>query len=106
MLHSQEICVTKDQSTLTRAEIARSIQSEVGLNHSHSRRLVDAIVENMAGALVESGKLKLSGFGTFFVMQKGVRFGRNPRNGEPHPVTARRVLSFKASPTLKSRITL
>ena len=54
---------------------------------------------------LESGEsLKISGFGNFTVKTKADRRGRNPQTGEDLTVTSRKILSFKASPKMKSRI--
>ncbi len=48
--------------------------------------------------------VKLSSFGSFAVRQKGERIGRNPMTGEEAPILPRRVLVFRASHVLKSRM--
>jgi len=56
-------------------------------------------------AELESGQsVKISGFGTFSVRQKGRRIGRNPKTGEEVPILPRRVLVFRPSHVLKARI--
>ncbi len=91
-------------NTVTRAHLAEVVYEEVGLSRSESADLVDAILEEMAGALVEDGSVKISSFGTFAVRQKGQRIGRNPKTGEEVPILPRRVLVFRASQALKDRI--
>lgn len=57
------------------------------------------------GHRVAAGEsVKLSGFGTFSVRDKGARMGRNPRTGESAPISPRRVVTFRASAVLKRRI--
>ena len=46
--------------------------------------------------------MKFSGFGNFVVREKKRRIGRNPQTGEPIPISARRVLTFKPSQVLKN----
>ena len=48
--------------------------------------------------------MKLSGFGNFELRDKKQRPGRNPKTGEEIPITARRVVSFKAGQKLKARV--
>ena len=43
-----------------------------------------------------------SGFGNFVVREKKERIGRNPQTGDPIPISARRVLTFKPSQVLKN----
>jgi integration host factor subunit alpha len=58
----------------------------------------------MADGIVQDGKLKLSGFGTFDVLSKGERLGRNTKTGEDVMITPRRTVSFSLSQKLKSKI--
>jgi len=48
--------------------------------------------------------VKLSSFGTFSVQSKRERVGRNPKTGVEARITPRRVLSFRPSHILKSRV--
>jgi nucleoid DNA-binding protein len=58
-------------------------------------------------ATLEQGEVvKLSAFGSFAVRQKRPRVGRDPRNGQPWPISARRVVVFRASPVLRTQIQL
>ena len=91
-------------TTVTRAQLAEAVYQEVGLSRSDSADLVDAILDEIAHALVENGPVKISSFGTFAVREKGERIGRNPKTGEEVPILPRRVLVFRASQVLKNRI--
>jgi integration host factor subunit alpha len=48
--------------------------------------------------------VKISGFGTFLLREKGQRIGRNPKTGVEVPILPRRVLTFRPSQVLKARI--
>ena len=48
--------------------------------------------------------MKISSFGTFIVRNKKERVGRNPKTGEEVPITARQVVTFRASNVLKSEV--
>jgi integration host factor subunit alpha len=55
--------------------------------------------------VLETGEsVKISGFGTFLIRQKGQRIGRNPKTGVEVPILPRRVLTFRPSQVLKARI--
>jgi integration host factor subunit alpha len=54
--------------------------------------------------LVRGEAIKLRAFGTFKVRTKRQRIGRNPKTGVEAPITARRVMTFKASPVLIARV--
>ena len=90
--------------TLTRADLADALQREVGLSRADSAKLVEEILEHMCDALSRGENVKISGFGTFVLRDKGQRIGRNPKTGVEVPITPRRVLTFRASQKLKARI--
>ena len=90
--------------TLTRADLSKAVYMEVGLSHSESAELVDSVLHEITDALVRGETIKLSSFGSFIVRQKEERVGRNPKTGEEFLIPQRRVLVFRASHSLKSRI--
>jgi len=90
--------------TVTRAQLAEAVYQEVGLSRSESAGLVDAMLDQIVGSLLQEGAVKISSFGTFMVRGKGKRVGRNPKTGEVVPIEPRRVLVFRASHVLKDRI--
>ena len=90
--------------TVTRANLSEAVYQEVGLSRSESAELVDSVLHVISDALVRGETIKLSSFGSFMIRQKGERVGRNPKTGEEAPILPRRVLVFRASHALKSRI--
>ncbi|HSK31192.1 MAG TPA: integration host factor subunit alpha [Candidatus Limnocylindria bacterium] len=91
-------------STITRAHLSEAVYQEVGLSRNESADLVEAVLELVSEALEKGDTVKISSFGTFSVRQKGQRVGRNPKTGEEVPIYPRRVLVFRPSQVLKSRI--
>lgn len=90
--------------TLTRADLADEINTKVGLSRADSARLVETILDEMSDALENGENVKISGFGTFLLRDKGERIGRNPKTGVEVPISPRRVLTFRPSQMMKERI--
>ena len=90
--------------TLTRADLAETINRKMGLSRSESLDMVEAILEKMSKALEDGENVKISGFGTFILREKNERIGRNPKTGIEVPITPRTVMTFRASQLLKERI--
>ena len=90
--------------SITKAELAISLHEELGLNKRESKEFVEQFFETIKVALEEGNSVKLSGFGNFGLRDKPARPGRNPKTGEEIPITARRVVTFKASLKLKEAI--
>ncbi len=92
------------EDTITRAHLAEAVYQEVGLSRNESAELVEAVLNEMSGALTRGETVKISSFGSFFVRLKGQRIGRNPKTGQEVPIKPRRVMVFKPSNVLKQRI--
>ncbi len=90
--------------TLTRADLAEAINRKVGLSRAESLALVESILDRMSDAMASGENVKISGFGAFILRDKNERIGRNPKTGMEVPITPRRVLTFRASQSLKDRI--
>jgi integration host factor subunit alpha len=91
-------------NTLTRAHLAEAIYTQVGLSRNESASLLETVLERLSAILEDGESVKISGFGTFSVRQKGRRVGRNPKTGQEVPILPRRVLVFRPSQVLKARI--
>jgi len=90
--------------TLTRADLAESLHRKVGLSRAESATLVEQVLGHMTEALAKGENVKISGFGTFVLRDKGERVGRNPKTGIEVPIAPRRVLTFRASQMMRDRI--
>lgn len=93
-----------DVGTLTRADLSEQVHREIGLSRADSASVVEQILEHMCSALAQGQNVKISGFGSFILREKGERVGRNPKTGVEVPIAPRRVLTFRASQMLRDRI--
>jgi integration host factor subunit alpha len=90
--------------TLTRADLADVVHRRLGLSRAESAGLVERVLHHMCQALSEGQNVKISGFGTFILRDKGQRIGRNPKTGVEVPIAPRRVMTFRASQIMRDRI--
>jgi len=65
---------------------------------------VQTIFNTLRKTLVVGESVKVSEFGTYSIRRKAARIGRNPKTKEEVEITARRVVSFKASDHLREAI--
>jgi integration host factor subunit alpha len=91
---------------LTKAEISEHLFSGIGLTKREAKELVEMFFQKICKALESGQQVKLSGFGNFELHDKGERPGRNPKTGEPIPVSARRVVTFRSGQKLRARVEL
>jgi integration host factor subunit alpha len=92
------------EQTVTRAQLSDAVYQEVGLSRNESADLLELVLNEMVAALERGESVKISSFGSFSIRSKGKRIGRNPKTGEEVPILPRKVLVFRASQLLKSRI--
>jgi integration host factor subunit alpha len=90
--------------TLTRADIAAQINHVVGLSRNEAATIVESILDHMSDALADGQNVKISGFGTFVLRDKAQRIGRNPKTGVEVPILPRRVMTFRASQSMRGRV--
>jgi integration host factor subunit alpha len=90
--------------TLTRADLADIVHRRLGLSRAESAGLVERVLHHMCHSLSEGLNVKISGFGTFILRDKGQRIGRNPKTGIEVPIAPRRVMTFRASQIMRDRI--
>ncbi len=93
-----------ESRTITRADLAEAVYEEVGLSRNESSDLVESVLDEVSNALIEGDNVKISSFGSFTIREKGERVGRNPKTGVEVPISPRKVLVFRASHVLKSRV--
>ena len=90
--------------TITKATLANTLFDQLGLNKREAKVFVELFLEQIRQALEIGESVKLSGFGGFTIREKNSRPGRNPKIGEEVPVSARRVVTYRASQKVREQI--
>jgi len=93
-----------NDGTLTRADLADMLNRQIGLSRPESSAMIESILSHITKSLVDGENVKISGFGTFVLRDKGERIGRNPKTGVEVPITPRRVLTFRANQGMRQRV--
>jgi len=91
--------------TLKRAALREAVYASCpSLSRADASKILNDFFEELSEALAKDGSVKLRSFGQFNVRSKRERPGRNPKTGVEAPITARKVIIFKASPVLAARV--
>jgi integration host factor subunit alpha len=91
--------------TITRVELLDAVYTACpSLSRAQARDIFEMTLEEIVGALLRDDSVKLRSFGAFNLRSKRARIGRNPRTGVEAVIIARRVVTFKASPSLIARV--
>ncbi len=67
-------------------------------------KIVNAILDEITGALSRGDRVELRGFGAFSVKHRDARVGRNPRTGAHVPVNEKTVPFFKTGKEMRERL--
>ena len=86
---------------MTKTQLAEAGALETGLTKIAAKKAIDASVRIAVRAFREGESLTMSGLGTFRVVQRTPRTGRNPRTGAQVKVPARKVLKFRSTTDLE-----
>ncbi len=89
---------------ITKADLVEMLHDRIGLSKKEARELVETSLDEIRTTLAHGEEVKLSGFGKFELRNKPPRPGRNPKTGEEVTISARRVVNFRPSQVLKSRV--
>ncbi len=87
---------------MTKAELVSRLANRTGLKKVDVEKVVTAFLEEAKEVLKGEGKLTLTGFGTFRVVSRAAREGRNPQTGAPIKIPATKVVRFKPGKDLKN----
>ncbi|MBA1337472.1 MAG: integration host factor subunit alpha [Pelagibacterales bacterium] len=92
------------KKNLTRKDITNKINKKLGFSKNISSEILDLFFDSLSNELIKKEKVKISSFGTFEVINKKERLGRNPKTRISAKISARKVVRFKPSMIFKKKI--
>ncbi len=91
--------------TLTKADLIQQVyKNHPTLTKGQATDSVETFLSLSKDSLIKGEDLLLSGFGKFNVKDKKARRGRNPQTGDELTLGARRVVTFKPSGILRTKV--
>ena len=91
-------------NNFTRKDLSNKIHKNVGFSKNLSLKIVDDFFESIILEIIKSNKIKISSFGTFSVLNKKERMGRNPKTKMEAKIFSRKIVKFKPSLLLKEKL--
>lgn len=91
-------------TTITRNDFASRLRDRFGLTMADAYKLVDIVFNEITESLMRDEMVKFAGLGTFKILTKSARLGRNPKTGVPALISARRVAAFRPSAEFRKRV--
>jgi len=93
-----------NKKNFTRKDLSNKIYKEIGFSKKFSSEIIDNFFESLVSELIKSKKIIISSFGTFKVVNKKERIGRNPKTKVEAKISSRKVVKFKPSLIFKEKI--
>ena len=89
---------------MNKSELIELVAAKADISKSSAGDALDAVLEGITGALKKGDSVTFVGFGTFSVIERAARDGRNPRTGETIKIPASKLAKFKAGKALKDAL--
>lgn len=89
---------------MNKAELVAKMANDADITKVQANAALDSFTTTVQKTLKSGDKVTLVGFGTFSVIKRAARTGRNPQTGAPLKIKAKKVARFKAGKELSSKI--
>jgi len=92
------------KNNFTRKDLSNKIYHNLGFSKNISLKIIDHFFEIIISDIIKYNKFKITSFGTFSVLNKKERMGRNPKTKIPAKILSRKVVKFKPSILIKEKL--
>ena len=89
---------------MTKDQIIKKIADDAGITQKDAKVALAAVIDAITESLIKKDKVTFTGFGTFSVVQRKARKGKNPKTMQVINIPAKAVPVFKAGKTLKESL--
>lgn len=89
---------------MNKKQLAGKVGEKMNLSKAETERIIDALIDEITGALERNEKVRLVGFGNFVVRKRKGRVGRNPQTGATITIGESRCPAFVPGINLKKTI--
>jgi DNA-binding protein HU-beta len=89
---------------MTKQQLVEKISVAAGISKTAAGDALNAAIDGITTTLKKGQKVSLIGFGTFSVMKRKARVGRNPKTGDVIKIPPCRVPKFSAGKELKTAV--
>jgi DNA-binding protein HU-beta len=89
---------------MNKADLVARIAEEAEITRHQAEKALNALMDGVQNALSNGDNVTLVGFGTFSVMSRAARKGRNPQTGREIFIPASKTPKFRAGKGLRDAI--
>ena len=92
------------RNNLSKNIVVKKINYNLGISNLFSKKILNLFLEVIVEGLIRDGRVKLSGFGTFKILNKKSRIGRNTKTKIEYQIKARKIVTFSPAYSVKKEI--
>ncbi len=89
---------------MNKAELIDAMAAESGMTKVDLKKALDAFIVSATKSLKKGDRVALVGFGSFNVVKRAARKGRNPQSGKEIKIAAKKVVKFKPGNDLAGKV--
>ena len=89
---------------MRKQELVHSVAEATGQNEAQTTKSVNAVFDAIQNSLAKGDEVTVSGFGSFRVVERSARQGRNPQTGDTMTIAARKSPVFRPGTQLKRAV--
>lgn len=89
---------------MNKGQLIDAIASTTGLTKADSAKALNATISSITGSLKKGDRVSIPGFGSFNIVGRKARIGRNPATGKTIKIAAKNVVRFKAGSELSAKV--
>ena len=89
---------------MNKTEFIEAVAKEAGATKAAATQVVNAALAVVSKSLKKGNAIQITGFGTFDVVKRAARKGRNPATGKEIKIAASKAPRFKAGKALKDSV--
>nr|WP_321466508.1 HU family DNA-binding protein [uncultured Desulfobulbus sp.] len=89
---------------MNKNDLIESIAHSAQISKIAAERGLNGLLTTLSSAMKDGQRVTLVGFGSFSVVERAPRIGRNPKTGETVPIPSRRVVKFRPGKELSGKV--
>jgi DNA-binding protein HU-beta len=89
---------------MNKTDLINAVAESASLTKVAAEKAIKATFDAISGELKNGGSVTLIGFGTFSVIERKARNGKNPQTGQTIKIPAKKVAKFKPGKALAEAV--
>ncbi len=89
---------------MNKAELISSVAKSANISRAKAGMVLNGVIANMVKTMKDGEKVSILGFGTFSVVERVQKKGRNPKTGKEIVIPAHNAVKFRPGKHLYGRV--